>query len=69
MAKLQRGIECVAVRDGTFKDMSALYPALRMVHCEHHYISARRAQMPHLLLWRFLASMDLMVRLMNRLKN
>lgn len=38
IGKLKRGIECIAAGQGNFKDMSALHPALRMVHCERHYI-------------------------------
>lgn len=69
IAKLQRGIERVAVGHGTFKDMSALYPALRMVHCEHHYIFCLpRDDAPVLVVALLHERMDLMVRLMHRLK-
>lgn len=38
IAKLQISIETVVAGQGIFKDMSALHPGLRMVHCEHHDI-------------------------------
>lgn len=69
IGKLQRGIERVAVGHGTFKDMSALYPALRMVHCEHHYIFCLpRDDAPTLVVALLHERMDLMVQLMDRLK-
>ncbi len=38
IAKLEEGMACLAAGRGSFKDMSELYPALRMVRCEHHYV-------------------------------
>jgi len=38
LARLKRGIARLADGQGPFKDMSAIYPLLRMAHCEHHYI-------------------------------
>ncbi len=35
---LERGIATLAEGRGSFKDMSALYPALRMARCQHHYV-------------------------------
>ncbi|CUX51887.1 Toxin ParE (fragment) [Agrobacterium tumefaciens str. CFBP 5621] len=35
---LEIGIATLAEGKGSFKDMSALYPALRMVRCQHHYV-------------------------------
>lgn len=37
-AQLERGIEALASGQGAFRDMSALYPGLRMARCEHHFI-------------------------------
>ncbi|MFY9642754.1 MAG: type II toxin-antitoxin system RelE/ParE family toxin [Rhodomicrobium sp.] len=37
-AKLRRCIQALANGKKPYKDMSGLYPALRMAHCEHHYI-------------------------------
>lgn len=69
IGKLQHGIERVAAGHGTFKDMSALYPALRMGHCEHHYIFCLpRDDAPALVVALLHERMDLMVRLMDRLK-
>jgi len=38
LAKLNRGIAQLADRQGAFKDLSSVYPLLRMARCEHHYI-------------------------------
>jgi len=38
IAKLEHCIVSLVAGQGPFKDMTALYPALRMVLCEHHYI-------------------------------
>ena len=38
VTKLEQGMACLATGQGHFKDMSALYPALRMVRCERHYV-------------------------------
>lgn len=68
VAKLQTGMESVASGDGFFKDMSALYPSLRMVRCEHHYIFCLpRDDAPALVVAIFHERMDLMVRLTARL--
>ncbi len=51
IGNLERGIANLAAGQGTFKDMSALFPMLRMAHCcEHHYVFAYRARM-HLPWW------------------
>lgn len=44
VGKLERGIANLAAGQGTFKDMSTLFPMLRMAHCEHHYVFACRAK-------------------------
>jgi len=52
-----------------FKDMSALFPRLRMKHCEHHYIFCLpRDNAPALIIAIFHEHMDLMARLTDRLK-
>lgn len=67
--KLERGIERLAVGQGTFKDMGALYPALRMARCEHHYVFCLpREDSPALIVAVFHERMDLMARLADRLK-
>lgn len=69
VAKLEQGIARLAARPGTFKDMSALYPALRMAHCEHHYVFCLpREKAPALIAAILHERMDLMVRLAGRLK-
>jgi toxin ParE1/3/4 len=37
-AKIKRGIEAIATGRGQSKDVSELYPGLRVANCEHHYI-------------------------------
>ncbi len=68
IAKLEQGIVRLASRQGTFKDLSALYPALLMTHCEHHYVFCLpRENSPALIVAIFHERMDLMTRLANRL--
>jgi len=48
--------------------MSALYPALRMLDCEHHYVFCLpRKRAPALIVALLHERMDLMVRLADRL--
>src|SRR5690606_36725811 len=35
---LEEGISRLALGQGTFKDMSTIYPGLRMAHIDHHYV-------------------------------
>lgn len=66
---LERAIARLAAGEGTFKDMSALHPALRMAHCEHHYIFCLpRRDAPALIVAIFHERMDLMLRLSGRLE-
>ncbi|WP_417467637.1 type II toxin-antitoxin system RelE/ParE family toxin [Maricaulis sp.] len=68
MAGLESGIARLAAGQGSFKDMSALYPALRMARCEHHYVFCLpRETAPALIVAIFHERMDLMTRLPNRL--
>ena len=68
IAKLEQGMTRLASRQGTFKDMSALYPALLMAHCEHHYVFCLlRERSPALIVAIFHERMDLMTRLSDRL--
>lgn len=67
-AKLIRGIERVASGQGAFKDMTALYPGLRMIRCEHHYIFCLpRDDAPVLVVAILHERMDLLERLEARL--
>ena len=69
IAKLAGGIARLATGEGPFKAMAALYPALRMAHCEHHYIFCLpRDDAPSLVVAIFHERMELMMRLADRLK-
>jgi plasmid stabilization system protein ParE len=69
VAKLTRGIERIAAGHGPSKDMAALYPGLRMVHCEHHYVFClHRDDVSPLVVAIFHERMDLMTRLSDRLE-
>lgn len=68
VAKLERGIEAVVSGQGAFRDMTALYPGLRMARCEHHFLFVLpRDGMPALVVAILHERMDLMVRLGERL--
>ncbi|KAB2661406.1 type II toxin-antitoxin system RelE/ParE family toxin [Brucella tritici] len=70
IGNLERGIANLAAGQGTFKDMSALFPMLRMAHCcEHHYVFCLpRENASALVVAIFHERMDLMARLADRLK-
>lgn len=69
IAKLEQGIAHLATGQGSFRDMSELYPALRMARCEHHYVFCLpRESEPALVVAIFHERMDLMTRLAGRLK-
>ncbi len=69
MAKLTRCIERIATGQGPSNDMAAIYPGLRMAHCEHHYtFCLLRDGMAALVVAIFHERMDLMTRLSDRLK-
>lgn len=68
VTKLEVGIDRLADRQGVFKEMDSLYPALRVAHCEHHYIFClSREHAPALIVAIFHDRMDLIVRLTERL--
>lgn len=68
MDKLERGIARLAAGQGAFKDLRALYPALRMSYCEHHYIFCLRRENALPLIVAILHErMNLMTRLADRL--
>lgn len=67
-AQLERGLEAVVSGQGAFRDMSALYPGLRMARSEHHFIFVLpRDGAPALVVAIFHERMDLMVRLQGQL--
>lgn len=52
-----------------FRDMSTLYPELRMAHCERHYLFCLpRSDAPALIVAILHERMDLIVRLAGRLQ-
>lgn len=68
ITRLEQGMASLAAGQGAFQDMSALYPALRMAHCEHHYVfSLPRERVSTLIVAIFHERMDLMARLADRL--
>lgn len=67
---LEHGIESLVSGQGSFKDMSAIFPALRMARCEHHYVFCLpREDTPALIVAIFHERMNLMTRLADRIKN
>jgi toxin ParE1/3/4 len=68
VARLTRGIERIAAGQGASGDMAALYPGLRMVRCDHHYVFCLpRDDAPALVVAILHERMDLMARLADRL--
>lgn len=69
IAGLEHAIAGHAAGQGPFKDMSELFPELRMMRCEHHYVFCLpRRSAPALVVAILHERMDLMVRLTERLK-
>jgi len=68
VAKLKQGMTRLALRQGPFKEMDEVHPALRMARCEHHYIFCLlRDDAPVLIVAILHERMDLMTRLAGRL--
>ncbi|SHN16696.1 type II toxin-antitoxin system RelE/ParE family toxin [Roseibium suaedae] len=68
IAKLEQGIGRLAAAQGSFKDLSELFPALRMSRCEHHFVFCLpRERAPALIVAIFHERMDLMTRLAGRI--
>lgn len=68
ISELEQRIVRIAAGQGSFRDMSELYPALRMEHCGHHYVFCLpREHAPTLVVAILHERMDLMTRLANRL--
>ncbi|MDP2697524.1 type II toxin-antitoxin system RelE/ParE family toxin [Thalassospira sp.] len=68
IARLEQGITDLAVGQGSFKDLSDLFPTLRMARCEHHYVFCLpRENAPALVVAIFHERMDLMTRLADRI--
>lgn len=65
---LEKGLIRLAANPLRFRDMSDLYPALRMAHCEHHYVFCLpQNDAPALIVAILHERMDLMARLADRL--
>lgn len=68
VARLEQGIEHLAKGQGTFKELAAIHPGLRMAKCEHHYVFCLpREGAPALVLALLHERMDLMSRVADRL--
>ncbi len=66
--QLQNGIERLACGGSDSKDLSELYPGLRMLHCQSHYIFCLpRDHGPALIVAIFHERMDLIARVASRL--
>ncbi|AAO28822.1 type II toxin-antitoxin system RelE/ParE family toxin [Xylella fastidiosa subsp. morus] len=69
IATLEQDMASLAAGRGVFRNMSVLFPALRMGRCEHHYVFCLpREGAPALIVAIFHERMDLMTRLADRLK-
>ncbi len=68
-AKLRECIQALATDEKRGKDMSELCPALRMAHCERHYVFCLlRQNAPALIVAILHERMSLVARLEHRLK-
>ncbi|WP_417845176.1 type II toxin-antitoxin system RelE/ParE family toxin [Thalassospira sp.] len=68
MGRLEQAIVGLAAGQGAFKEMRDLFPGLRMVRCERHYIFClSRENEPALVVAIFHERMDLMTRLADRM--
>lgn len=65
---LEQRIARLVTGQEPFRDMSELHPALRMAHCEHHYVFCLpREHTPALIVAILHERMDLITRVANRL--
>jgi toxin ParE1/3/4 len=68
VAQLSNGIERLVNAEGSFRDLPDVYPGLRVLRCEHHYVFCLlRPDAPTLVIALFHEKMDLMERLADRL--
>ena len=66
---LERGIARLARAQGSWRDVSLLYPRMRLAHVGHHYVFCLpQDNAPALIVAIFHERMDLMARLAERLK-
>lgn len=67
-ATLEQGISSLADGRGVFKDMSVMFPALRMGRYEHHFVFCLPCEgRPALIVAIFHERMDVLARLADRL--
>jgi plasmid stabilization system protein ParE len=68
ITKLEHGMARLAAGQDIFREVSALYPRLRVAHCEHHYVFCLpREDAPALIVAILHERMDLMARVAGRL--
>jgi toxin ParE1/3/4 len=68
VSQLQSCAAALAAGDGRHRDMGDLYPGLRMMRCEHHYIFCLpRPETPALIVAILHERMDLIARIAGRL--
>jgi plasmid stabilization system protein ParE len=68
IANLEKCADAAAKGVGVYKDMSALYPNLRMIKCQHHHVFCLYRQgAPALVVAILHERMDIMARLESRL--
>jgi plasmid stabilization system protein ParE len=68
VTKLEQGMARLAAGQGAFKELGEIHPALRVAHCEHHYVFCLpREQDPALIVAILHERMDLLIRVAKRL--
>lgn len=68
VADLEKCSDDLATEYGHYKEFPDIHPALRMKHCQHHYIfGLMRASLPMLVIAILYERMDLLVNLEERL--
>lgn len=69
VGKLARGFERLASGGGAVKDVGDLFPGLRMLRCEHHYVFALpRADAPTMIVAILHERMDTIARVAQRME-
>ena len=69
ISELERATTLVAKGEGRFKDLSAIYPSLRMAKCGNHFIFCLpRPEAPPIILAILHEKMDILARLKGRLE-
>ena len=65
---LERSMAQLAAGEGAFRELGNIHPALRMAHCEHHYLFCLpRDDAPALIVALLHERMDVLMRLIGRL--